>query len=246
MELRFLGTRGEIDIRSRTHRLHSSLLLTAANSRLMIDCGLDWSSAKWRLAPQAILLTHAHPDHAGGLRDGSPCPVFGTADALVGVNKKAVADCRVIEPRVPLALAGARFEAFPVEHSLRAPAVGFRITTPDAAAFYVPDVVAIPDGHEALKGVDLYIGDGASIVRPIVRIRNGSRIGHASIREQLEWCAAEGVQRAIFTHCGSAIVRGDSRSIAAQVRALGHAVSVDAAVARDGLRLELSRQRQII
>lgn len=245
MELRFLGTRGEIDIRSRTHRRHSSLLLTAANGRVMIDCGLDWSSAKWRLAPQAILLTHAHLDHAGGLRDGSPCPVFGTVEALAGINTKAIADCHAIEPRVPFALAGARFEAFPVEHSLRAPAVGFRMTTPDAAAFYVPDVVAIPDGHEALGGVDLYIGDGASIVRPIVRHRQGRRIGHASIREQLEWCAAEGVQRAIFTHCGSAIVRRDGRAIAAQVRALGHAVAVEAAVARDGLRLDLSRRRQL-
>lgn len=106
---------------------------------------------------------------------------------------------------------------------------------------YVPDVVAIPDRSNALEGVELYIGDGAALTRGIIRTRDGIRLGHASIREQLDWCAAEGVARAIFTHCGSAIVRGDGRTLAARVRSLGRTVGVEAAIARDGLRLELER-----
>jgi phosphoribosyl 1,2-cyclic phosphodiesterase len=236
----FLGTRGEIEIRSRAHRSHSALALEAAEGIVMIDCGLDWSRAVWRLAPRAILLTHAHEDHAGGLRGGSPCPVLATAVTLDAIARFGLAEQQVIETRTPFELAGLRFEAFPVEHSLRAPAVGYRITSGPKSLFYAPDLVAIADRSDALAGVEVYVGDGATLTRGIIRRRDGARIGHASIREQLDWCAAEGVARAIFTHCGSAIVRADGRTSAARVRSLGRAVGVEAAIARDGLSLELT------
>jgi phosphoribosyl 1,2-cyclic phosphodiesterase len=235
----FLGTRGEIDIRSRAHRCHSALALESREGIVMIDCGLDWSRAVWRLAPRAIVLTHAHDDHAGGLRGGSPCPVLGTAVTLDAIARFGIAKQRVVEPRTPFELAGLSFEAFPVEHSLRAPAVGYRITSGPTSLFYVPDLVAIPDRHDALGRIDAYVGDGAAIARGIIRNRDGVRIGHASIREQLGWCAAEGVARAIFTHCGSEIVRADGRTSSARIRALGRAIGVDATIARDGARLEL-------
>lgn len=239
MVVTFLGTRGEIDIESRAHRRHSAALLEAGAGAVMIDCGRDWSDAISKLAPRAVLLTHAHPDHAGGLRGGSPCPVFATAATLDAIVRSGVAEVRVIEPRVPFELAGLRFEAFPVEHSLRAPAVGFRITSRSAAVFYVPDVVVIPDRAEALGGIELYVGDGAAVTRPIIRTRGNARIGHASIRQQLAWCASDGVRRAIFTHCGSEIVRSDGRTVSARIRALGRDVGVEAAIARDGLTLEV-------
>lgn len=95
----FLGTRGEIEIHSRAHRRHSALALTAGEGIVMIDCGLDWSRAVWKLAPRAILLTHAHEDHAGGLRGGSPCPVFATAVTLDAIARFGIAESRVVEPR---------------------------------------------------------------------------------------------------------------------------------------------------
>jgi hypothetical protein len=63
-------------------------------------------------------------------------------------------------------------------------------------------------------------------------------IGHASIREQLDWCAAEGIRRAIFSHCGSQIVKKEEDA-AAKVAALGAQRGVEAAVAYDGLELAL-------
>src|SRR5947207_9638415 len=68
MKLTFLGTRGEIEARTRRHRMHSSLLLSYRRAKVMIDCGLDWLGKFERLHPDAIVLTHAHPDHAWGLQ----------------------------------------------------------------------------------------------------------------------------------------------------------------------------------
>jgi hypothetical protein len=90
-----------------------------------------------------------------------------------------------------------------------------------------------------LRGIDLYIGDGATIVRSMVRRRDHALIGHAPVIAQLDWCAAEGVGRAIFTHCGSGIVKGDARRIAARIRALGEARGTAARIADDGLRVSL-------
>ena len=90
-----------------------------------------------------------------------------------------------------------------------------------------------------MRGTDLYIGDGATIVRSMVRVRDHVLIGHAPVTAQLDWCAAEGVRRAIFTHCGSGIVKGDTRRITARIRALGRERGVAASVAYDGLKVSL-------
>lgn len=192
---------------------------------------------RFKLAPTAIILTHGHEDHAFGLVDGAPCPVYATNETWALIDTFPLSDRRVIRARKPFRIGGVRFEAFPVEHSLRAPAVGYRITADRASAFYVPDVAVIPDQGPALRGIVFYIGDGATVTRSMVRVRDHFLTGHAPITVQLKWCGEEQVTRAIFTHCGSRIVGSDGREIAAQVRRLGVAQGVKARVAYDGMTL---------
>lgn len=235
--LTFLGTRGEIDRRSARHRRHSSLLVQYGDCRIIIDCGRDWSGRLDRLAPTALLLTHAHPDHAGGLREGAPCPVYATEETWALIGRYSIAERRTVVLGEDFHLDALTCRAFAVEHSTRAPAVGYRCTLEEYAWFYVPDVVSICDAHAALAGVNLYIGDGARMTRPLMRRRGAARIGHTSMRTQLDWCRQEGVREAIFTHCGSEIVGGDGRSIAAELRRLGRERGIAARVAFDGLHL---------
>lgn len=240
MQLTFLGTRANTPSKSRRHRRHSALLVAYGDARIMVDCGADWGRGLARVDPGAIVLTHAHPDHAGGLEAGASCPVYATDVAWEPLAEFPIAERRTVATREPFVIDGVGFEAFEVEHSLRAPAVGYRITTGGASIFYVPDVVSIPERADALHGIALYVGDGSTMTRPIVRCGDGRRFGHASIRTQLGWCAQAGVPRALFTHCGSQVVRADERMLGARLRALARPLGVTAGFARDGLVVDVN------
>ena len=236
MKLCFLGTRGEIEARSRSHRRHSVLQVSHRRRALLIDCGRDWLGALPHVDAEALLLTHAHPDHAAGLRAGCPWPVHASEETWSALSRYPLHERRLVRPGHHEQIAGMSVEAFPVEHSLRAPALGYRIAAGRSVVFYAPDLVAVDGLGDAFGGLDLYVGDGAAIGRSIVRYRARKPIGHASIRVQLDWCAQHGVGRAVFTHCGSEILR-DGRAAAARVAALGAERGVRASIAHDGLEL---------
>ena len=239
MTLIFLGTRGEIDARTRRHRMHASLLVSYRGARVMIDCGLDWLGKLKRVDPSAIVLTHAHPDHAWGLKRGAPCPVYAREKTWQELRHYLIKDRHVIEERTPTKVCGITFEAFPVEHSILSPAVGYRVSAGRACIFYAPDLIFIHERSAALKDVQIYIGDGATVTRSFIRRRGKALIGHSPVRTQLAWCQKEGVPRAIITHCGSEIVTGDERQMSAKLRAIAAERHVEVRIAYDGMKATL-------
>src|SRR6266540_6355464 len=238
MTLTFLGTRGEIEARRRRHRMHTSLLVSYHGARVMIDCGLDWLGKLERVDPNAIVLTHAHPDHAWGLKRGAPCPVYATEETWQELRLYPIKDRHAIKERTPTKIRGITFEAFPVEHSILSPAVGYRVSAGRACIFYAPDLIFIHERAAALKDVQIYIGDGATVTRSFIRRRGKALIGHSPVRTQLTWCEKEGVSRAIITHCGSEIVTGDEHKLSAQLRALAADRGIEVCIAYDGMKLK--------
>jgi phosphoribosyl 1,2-cyclic phosphodiesterase len=203
----------------------------------MIDCGDDWLGKIKRVNPRAVVITHAHPDHAGGLKEGAPCPVYATTSSWNIMREFKIEDRRTMKLNKATEIEGIAFEAFGVMHSTRAPAVGYKIGAGNAAIFYVPDLVYIRDRSRALSGVKLYIGDGASVIRSMVRKPKDTLIGHTPIRTQLTWCQKESVPRAIFTHCGSEIVTGDERKLKPKIERMAKERGVKAGIAFDGMEL---------
>jgi len=205
----------------------------------MVDCGEDWLGKFEKFRPDAIFITHAHPDHASGLRNGSPYPVYASRVSWKLMEKFPIKKKRTIAHRRPVKVPGITIESFPVIHSLRAPASGYRITAGKASVFYVPDVVYIPQRRAALSGIDLYIGDGAAVERSLVRKKGGRLFGHVPLRTQVSWCCKEKVPRAIFTHCGSRIVKGDERTLRALIGTYAKAHNVKLQIAYDGMKITL-------
>jgi phosphoribosyl 1,2-cyclic phosphodiesterase len=239
MKLTFLGTRGYIDPRTERHRMHSSMEVSYRGARLVIDCGEDWLGKASSWDAEAVVVTHAHPDHAGGLRGGAPCPVYATAESWATMEDFPIEERRVIAPRKPFKIGDIRLEAFRVEHSTRAPAVGFRATAGRVAIFYVPDVVWIHEREKALSGCKVYVGDGATLTRSMVRKSNDALIGHTPVRTQLTWCQKMGVPRAIITHCGAEIVTGKRTEIEASLQEMADKRGVEAQIAYDGWHVVL-------
>lgn len=207
----------------------------------MIDCGLDWLGKLDDIKPDAIILTHAHPDHAWGLKNGAPCPVYASRESwrVKELNKFPIDQKIVVPIQKKIIICGITFEAFSEKHSLLCPGVGYRITAGKVTIYYSGDLISINKRHVALKGACLYIGDGATIARPMVRRKDSKIFGHTTIRAQLGWCQKEQVPRAIITHCGTQIVADKSGKAEAKIKQLAKERNVRVAIAYDGMQIIL-------
>lgn len=92
-------------------------------------------------------------------------------------------------------------KAYPIDHSRLAPTVAWKIQAAGKTILYMPDVKDFdPD---ILKGVDIYIGDGASFTRDIAHTK---KIGHMNIGHQVERAKKAGIPKILFVHCGKEII----------------------------------------
>ncbi|GAH69858.1 unnamed protein product, partial [marine sediment metagenome] len=174
MRLTFLGTQGEVKEKSKFHQNHSALLLETHGKKILLDFGETWRGKFKLFKPDYIWLSHAHPDHSFGFRNERvEVPVFMTkeTDKLLSKDKFPFLDRRVIRGNFKLGPAAA--EEIPVIHSTKAPTSGLLIRTDEGKIGYFPDVLSIPNREQVLSGLSLYIGDGSSLTRDIVRKIDG-------------------------------------------------------------------------
>lgn len=235
MKLTFIGTRGYIEARTQRHFMHTALLIEHRRKRIMVDAGEDWLGHLDKVRPHAIVLTHAHPDHAWGLKEGAPCPVYATEETWKLIHDYPIEERHTIELQKPAEVLGVTFEAFLVLHSVTAQTVGFRISAGRSAFFYGPDLVYIEDRAAALRECSLYIGDGATVTQSFVRKRGTQLIGHTPARTQITWCEKTGVPRCIISHCGNEITTGDEEAILATLQQIGQKKGVAVQLAYDGM-----------
>ena len=241
MKIIFCGTRGYIEESSPLHAMHSACLLVYRGRRLLLDFGENWAGRLAELAPDWIAITHAHPDHSFGLRQGAGVPVFVTQESRDLLKDYPVADFRTVAPGRHVAAGPFDILPYAVIHSIRAPAVGYRVAAGSLVIAYNADLVAIERKEEILTGVDVYIGDGSTLVRPMVRRRGEAIFGHTTVRAQLNWCRQFGIPRAFIVHCGKELVEMPPDELDRRVAAL--AGDVQATVATDGLEVRLSKRK---
>ncbi|HYF65870.1 MAG TPA: MBL fold metallo-hydrolase [Herpetosiphonaceae bacterium] len=195
----------------RNRRTRTAALLRADGAEILIDAGPDLRQQALRAGIarlDAVLLTHAHQDHVGGIDDLRPInmamdaalPMYGSAATLQRVRHQfdyafAPEPTPSTRPRLqlealpdgPFAVAGIEVTPLPIKHG-DWEIVGFRA----GSIAYVTDVSHIPEAtFDLLAGVeDLVLGALRYKPHPI----------HFTIDQALEAIALIAPRRAWLTH----------------------------------------------
>jgi len=203
IKLVFLGTKGEIEESTEKHKYHSSLLIISNGAKLLIDYGELHKYSLDEIKPDAILITHAHPDHYAWLNEDikTDTPVYLTRETL-DYGKFSPSNARVIQPDEEFEIGPFKCLAYRVIHSIRCPAVGYKIAISGIALIYNSDLIDIEDKERILEGINYYIGDGSALRANLVRRRGDQFFGHTRILTQIHWCQKHNISHIIFTHLG--------------------------------------------
>jgi ribonuclease BN (tRNA processing enzyme) len=242
MRLRFYGTRGYVEESSRAHFGHSAFTIDVEGFRLLCDFGQNRKGRLRKIAPDAVFVSHAHPDHAWGLAEGTDRPVYASAVTHEILKDLPIEERVVLEPGKPLRVGPLRLTAFPVVHSVRCPCVAARIETEEGTLVYSGDIIAFESPGKALSGADFYVGDGSILKGSLVRRHpSGVLIGHTTVRAQLGWLAKYGVGRAVFSHFGKGPIEMGEAALreAIEKHAADRAPGCRVTAARDGLELSM-------
>jgi ribonuclease BN (tRNA processing enzyme) len=227
-------------------RAQTCIAVQTSETHVLLDCGATALVAMKRHgvdpgSVDAVLLTHLHGDHFGGLpflvldaqfaRRARPLTVAGppgtrarTLAAMEVLFPGSAAasrrfDLRFVElpPRAETALGAVRVTGYEVRHASGAPAYALRLVCGGTVVAYSGDTAWTEALLEAARGADLFICE-AYFFDKVVR----DHLAYATLRQHR---AELGCRRLILTHLSAEL--------------LGRRAEVADEVAEDGLRLRL-------
>ena len=190
---------------SKDKRLRASVMITEGNTKLLIDCGPDLRQQLLTNnvdSISAILLTHEHYDHVGGLDDVRP---LGNTELYA--EKKVLS---VIQRNMPYCFVDIKYPGVPsinlheineddffidnlriqpirIMHA-KLPILGFRV----GKVAYLTDIKTISESSiEKLQGLEILVMNA---------LRINSHIAHLNLEEALEIAGKIGAHKTYFTH----------------------------------------------
>ncbi len=190
------------------YRLRCSAIVRTQGVSLLIDCGPDFRQQMLRASDlhlDALLITHSHYDHVGGMDDLRPyCrngafPVYAQPNVLTDIRSR-IPYCffEHLYPGVPTfdlhPLSGEKFDVKGVEIEpllvmhYKLPIFGYRIGN----LAYITDAKTIPaETIEKIKGIDTLI---------INALRMKPHMSHMSLKETLAVICKVKPRRAYLIH----------------------------------------------
>ncbi len=227
-------------------RFQACISLQWEHHHVLLDCGASSLISMRRLgidpqSVQAILVSHLHGDHFGGIpflvldqqfsRREEPLLVagpLGTQDRVTRAMEVLFPGSSTVPRRFELQFAElaagievpvgpAHVTAYAVDHASGAPALALRVACGGRVIAYSGDTAMSDSLLHAAEGADLFICEAYTFDTPIKY--------HLSYTELRRFRSALGCRRLVLTHCGP--------------QALARRAEIQDEVAEDGLALQL-------
>jgi len=196
MKLTFLGTRGEVEKSSKFHKNNSAIRLETHDKVILLDFGASWQGKLKFINPDYIWISQPYPEHALGLKgEETDIPVFmskETSDKLPE-SQFPLKNRQIVEGNF-------KFGSIVANQISTS---GLVIETDEGKVGYFPSILDSPD-KSLLKELSIYIGDGSSLTKDIVKNVKGKRVGHKSMVAQLKQIPT---RKIIFTHLGEETIK---------------------------------------
>ena len=225
MKLTFLGTGTSVGVPTigctcrvcsstdpHDKRLRASVLVESGDTRVLVDCGPDFRQqmlGREFKKIDAVLLTHEHYDHVGGIDDLRPFCTFGEVDVYadgntVGDLRRRIPYCfgeskypgvpkinlSVVEPHRPFSIG--RIDVLPIQvmHG-KLPILGYRFG----------DLVYITDMKTIRKEEMEYLKDVKILIVNALRF-SPEHHSHMTVNEAMEFIRMVSPEKTYFTHMG--------------------------------------------
>lgn len=229
MKIKILGTRGEIEESAPYHSKKSGVLI---NDDLLLDCG-DKQFLHYN--PQAILITHLHPDHAYFVRHheipATNVPLYAPEKydlykEIHSTKKKFHVGPYTITP-------------IPTVHSIKVKSNAYLIEYKKKRLLYTGDMIWIEKKyHHLLQNLDCVITE-ASFMRKggMVRRKDDLIFGHTGVPNLIH-LFKQFTHIMIFMHFGAWFYKNIKKA-RAEFKQLAYENNIEIVVGYDGLELKI-------
>jgi glyoxylase-like metal-dependent hydrolase (beta-lactamase superfamily II) len=228
LRIKVLGTRGEVEPSVPYHSKHSGVLV---DNRLLLDLG-EREYLNYR--PEAVFITHLHPDHAFFITEPASIDV-----PVYAPEESDKAGLRVIESTVQVG--PYRVTPIPTHHSKKVKSSAYLVESGQQKLLYTGDVIWInKEYHQLLDGLALVITE-ASFVRKGGMIRKdgdtGRIYGHTGVPNLIALFQPF-TRHILLVHFGNWFYR-DTKAARDKLQQMGKSEGVTVHVGYDGLELDL-------
>ena len=218
LKIIFYGTRGLVDVQSKKHHNHTSILIKSPKTSVLLDRGEDNPPERPFGKVDFELCSHCHPDHILKLQKFVASEETKKRASKL-YPKKTFNITRVFKSYIPFYLGDIKFLPIPVYHSLKCPMHAFIIKYGGFKIWIATDFLGFHKGDfkKYFKDIDLAIIDGSFIERTMIRKKDSKVFGHESIFRQIGRMQYQ-AKSFVITHLGTKAIRIGNKKLAQKIK----------------------------